>query len=61
MTTEGHSYPFRIPCRFRKKDGFVVLDHLRTVDRVRLVRKLGKLSADTLTAVLDTLQEMFAA
>ena len=60
MTTGGHAYPFRIPCRFRKRDGFVVLDQLRTVDSARLVRRLGKLSTPTLTAVLGTLQDMFA-
>jgi mRNA interferase MazF len=60
MTTGGHPYPFRTPCRFRKRDGFVVLDQLRTVDAARLVRRLGKLSAPTLTAVLRTLQDMFA-
>ena len=41
MTTGGHAYPFRIPCRFRKRDGHVVLDQLRTVDRQRLVRPGG--------------------
>jgi mRNA interferase MazF len=60
MTTEGHAYPFRIPCRFQRKDGFIVLDQLRTVDRHRLVRRLGKVSAKTFQKVLGTLQEMFS-
>jgi mRNA interferase MazF len=60
MTTAGHPYPFRIPCRFRRRDGFVVLDQLRTIDRARLARRLGRLSAPTLGTVLATLQEMFA-
>lgn len=59
MTTGGHSYPFRIACRFKKKDGFVVLDQLRTVDLDRLVRRLGRLSPQTLSKVLGVLQEMF--
>jgi len=59
MTTGGHPYPFRIPCRFQHKDGFIVLDQLRTVDRHRLVRKLGKVTTSTLQKVLGTLQEMF--
>ena len=59
MTTGGHPYPFRIPCRFRRKDGFIVLDQLRTVDSHRLVRRLGKVTASTLQKVLGTLQEMF--
>lgn len=59
MTTGGHPYPFRIACRFKKKDGFVVLDQLRTVDLGRLVRRLGRLSPQTLSKVLGVLQEMF--
>lgn len=60
MTTGGHPYPFRIPCRFRRRDGYVVLDQLRAVDTGRLVQRLGKLSAGTQRTVLNTLQEMFA-
>lgn len=59
MTTGGHPYPFRIACRFQKKDGYVVLDQLRTVDRDRLVRRLGRLSSRTLSKALGVLQEMF--
>lgn len=59
MTTGGHAYPWRIPCRFRNRSGFVAVDQLRTVDGERLVKRLGQLSAATTTAVLDTLQEMF--
>ena len=61
MTTGGHPYPFRIACRFRDKAGYVVADQLRTVDRVRLVRRLGKLSTRTMEEVLNVLQRMFAA
>ncbi len=60
MTTGGHPYPFRIACRFQKRKGYVVLDQLRTVDVGRLVRRLGRLSPTTRSAVLRTLQEMFA-
>src|SRR5262249_37391831 len=60
MTTKGQPYPSRVACRFKGKDGQVVLDQVRTVDRVRLVRKLGKLDARTAAQVLDVLQEMFA-
>ena len=60
MTTGGHPYPFRVACRFEKKQGHVVLDQLRTVDSERLVKRLGALSAATLETVLDRLQEMFA-
>jgi len=59
LTTGGHSYPFRIPCRFEGSAGYVVLDQIRTVDRERLVRRLGKLSPSTLGNILAILQEMF--
>ena len=59
LTTGGHSYPFRIPCRFEGRSGYVVIDHIRTVDRERLVRRLGKLSSSTLGHILAILQEMF--
>jgi len=60
MTTGGHAYPWRVPCRFQQRAGFVVLDQLRTVDRERLVTRLGRLSPRSLAAVLEGLQEMFA-
>ena len=59
MTTGGHAYPWRVACRFQNRSGFVALDQLRTVDRERLVKRLGRLSLATTTEVLDTLQEMF--
>jgi mRNA interferase MazF len=60
MTTGGRAYPWRIKCRFQQRSGFVVLDQLRTVDRERLVKRLGALSSTTLSKVLGGLQEMFA-
>jgi len=60
MTTGGHPYPFRVACRFQKRDGFIVLDQLRTVDQARLVRKLGRVTGATLSKSLGVLQEMFA-
>lgn len=60
LTTGGHAYPFRIPCRFQKKSGFVVLDQLRTVDRRRLARRLGRISRPTLQRALEVLRDMFA-
>ncbi len=59
LTTGGHPYPFRVPCRFEGKSGYVVIDQIRTVDRERLVRRLGKLSRSTLERILAILQEMF--
>ena len=60
MTTGGHAYPWRIACRFQTRSGFVGLDQLRTVDSERLVKRLGRVSIATTTAVLEALQEMFA-
>ena len=60
LTTGGHPYPFRVPCRFSGRAGHVVLDQIRTVDRERLVRRLGRLSPGTLAHALSVLQEMFA-
>ena len=51
---------FRIPCRFRGRPGFVVLDQIRTIDRDRVARSLGRLSPATMARVLAVLQEMFA-
>ena len=59
LTTGGHPCPFRIPCRFKGRAGYVVIDQIRTVDRERLVRRLGRLSPSTLGRVLAILQEMF--
>ena len=60
LTTGGHNYPFRVACRFGSKAGHVVLDQIRTVDRDRLVRRRGQLTAGTLRKVLGVLQQMFA-
>ena len=60
LTTGSHPYPFRLPCQFEGKAGFVVLDQIRAVDRARLVRRLGTLSPQILGRILETLQEMFA-
>jgi mRNA interferase MazF len=60
MTTKGRNYPTRINCRFQEKDGQIVLDQIRTVDKARLVQKLGVLDAETQREVLATLAEMFA-
>jgi mRNA interferase MazF len=60
MTTRGQSYPSRVPCRFQGRDGQVVLDQVRTVDKGRLVRLLGRISRKTMADALRVLQEMFA-
>lgn len=59
MTTKGWPYPTRVPCRFQAKAGQIVLDQLRTVDRIRLVKRLGRIDKVTATTVLAVLREMF--
>jgi mRNA interferase MazF len=60
LTTGSHPYPFRIPCRLQGKQGFVVLDQIRTVDRDRFVRHIGTISPMVLQRSLAVLQEMFS-
>ena len=60
LTTKGQAYPTRVPCHFKGKDGQVVLDQIRTVDRARLVKKMGRLDRATSDRVLEVLQAMFA-
>jgi mRNA interferase MazF len=60
MTTKGRPYPTRVPVHFGRKDGLIVLDQVRTVDKDRFVKKMGRLDAATGRAVLRTLREMFA-
>jgi mRNA interferase MazF len=60
LATGSHSYPFRVSCRFGGKAGHVVLDQVRTVDRERLVKRLGALGPGVLSQALAVLREMFA-
>lgn len=60
MITRGRDYPTRIPLTVRRKKGQIVLDQIRTVDKTRLVKRLGKLDQSTATRTLTVLQELFA-
>jgi mRNA interferase MazF len=60
MTTKGRDYPTRLPCIFEGKSGQIVLDQMRTVDRIRLVKRLGKLASPNTKQLIAVLQEMFA-
>ena len=60
MTSKGRDYPTRIPLTFQRKKGQIVLDQIRTVDKTRLVKRLGKLDTNTAAKTLAVLQEMFA-
>lgn len=58
MTTKSHAYPTRIPIRFNKKSGWIVLDQIRTVDKARLVKRLGRISSREIAAVKDIIKQM---
>jgi mRNA interferase MazF len=60
MTTGSRAAPFRIPPRFRRKSGLILLDQLRTLDKRRLVRRFGVVTDNTLRLTLAALREMFA-
>lgn len=60
MTTKGKAYPTRVVCQFQGKEGKIVLDQIRTIDKTRLVKKIGQISQDEQRATLDVLAEMFA-
>lgn len=60
MTTKGREYPTRVICQSQNKDGQIVLDQIRTVDKSRLVKKIGQISQDEQREVLNILAEMFA-
>lgn len=60
LTTKGRSYPTRVACKFKGKEGQIVLDQIRTVDKARLIKKLGKIDSQTQAEVLAVLNEMFA-
>ena len=60
MTSKGFAAPFRVPVTHAGTKGLIVLDQLRAVDKQRLVKKLGQVSAKTMGNVLKTLQELFA-
>ena len=60
MTTAGKDYPTRISCTFKKKKGQIVLDQIRTIDKNRLVKKLGTIDPETQLKVITTLQRLFS-
>lgn len=60
LTSKGKDYPSRVPCTFKGRKGQIVLDQIRTVDKTRLVRKMGTVDQKTQEKVLAILAEMFA-
>lgn len=60
MTTVRRGWPTRIEVSFHGKTGEIALDQIRSVDKTRLIKRLGKLETGTAASVLDTLGELFA-
>lgn len=58
MTTKSHPYPTRIEIDFNKKKGWIVLDQIRTIDKTRLIKKMGKIEKKQIKQVKDILKEM---
>ena len=60
ITTKGRPYPTRVSCRFKGKSGQVVLDQIRTIDKERLIKKLGRLDRRSAFTVMSVLAEIFS-
>jgi mRNA interferase MazF len=60
MTSKGFAAPFRVPVTHAGTKGLILLDQIRTVDKARLAKRLGAITAKTLSASLATLQQVFA-
>ncbi len=60
MTTAGKDYPTRVACEFEGKKGQIVLDQIRTIDKSRLIKKIGTIDPQIQAEVISTLQSMFA-
>ncbi len=58
MTSRSHSYPTRIPVKFKGKEGWVVLDQIRAVDKRRLIKKLGRIDQETINTIKSIIREM---
>ena len=59
MTTKGRNYPTRVSCLFQGKEGHIVLDQIRTVDKSRLAKRLGRIDTETQSMVFSVLSELF--
>lgn len=60
LTSKGFAFPGRVATRFQDKDGFILLDQMRAVDKQRLYQKLGTVDKPTTSSLCAVLQEMFA-
>jgi mRNA interferase MazF len=60
MTSATKDYPSRVNCRFKRKEGQIVLDQIGTIDKKRLIKKLGSIDSKTQLEVISVLQRLFA-
>jgi len=60
MTTAGKDYPTRVRCTFKRKKGQIVLDQIRTIDKTRIIKKLGTIDPKAQLDVISVLQQLFA-
>ena len=60
LTSAGRDYPTRVSCEFQRKQGQIVLDQIRTIDKARLIRKLGSINPAAQLEVVSVLQRLFA-
>ena len=58
MTTKSRAYPTRVPVQFEGKTGWIVLDQIRTVDSLRLIKKLGSINKKEIFQVKAVIKEM---
>ena len=58
MTTKSHDYPTRVKMKFQSKSGWIVLDQIRTVDKRRLVKRLGRITRSEIEKVKYVIKEM---
>lgn len=60
MISAGKDYPTRITCKLKKKEGQIVLDQIRTIDKTRLIKRLGTIDSKSQLEVISVLQQLFA-
>ena len=60
MTTKGRNYPTRVSCSFNDKKGQILLEQMRAVDKIRLIKRLGKVGSFVQAQVFSVLSELFS-
>jgi mRNA interferase MazF len=58
MTTKSHKYPTRVPLTFKGKKGWIILDQIRTIDKIRIIKEVGKITEKSITDIKHIIKEM---